>query len=152
MRQIPDGPPQRPGARRRADEINPYTLVRAALWFTVVLNAVGFVIFCRLALGHSSALMPVPASPYLAALTALTIGLFAGVYLWQAVATRLNRAVIVVGALGKLAFFLITLAFCVTGALPVRVAVNASPDLVLAVIFLAWAFASTGEIVSGRAA
>jgi len=46
---------------------------------------------------------------------------------------------LVVGGLGKLGFFAITLMYSLAGDVPAGMAMNATPDLVLAVIFLWWA-------------
>ncbi|MBK9549450.1 MAG: hypothetical protein IPO52_10200 [Gemmatimonadetes bacterium] len=46
---------------------------------------------------------------------------------------------IVVGGLGKLGFFGLTLAYALAGDLPRSMALNATPDLILAGIFLLWA-------------
>lgn len=113
--------------------------LRAALWFSVALNALGVAVFLPMATGGQSPLLPVTASPFLAANTALTIALFGGVYAWLALQPQLNRALVVVGGLGKLGFFALAVTYAAVGVVPVRMAVNATPDLILAVIFLWWA-------------
>jgi len=45
----------------------------------------------------------------------------------------------VVGGVGKLGFFTITLIYAIAGDVPASMALNATPDLVLAAIFLWWA-------------
>ena len=114
-------------------------LVRAALWFSVALNALGVAVFLPMALGSASPLLPIAASPFLAANTAVTIGLFGGVYAWLALQPQINRALIVVGGLGKLGFFALAVTYAVIGVVPMRMALNATPDLILAGIFLWWA-------------
>ncbi len=114
-------------------------LLRAALWATVALNILGVVVFTLPALGHSTALLPIAVPPYFAAQVGFTIALFGCAYAWLATQEHINRPLIVVGGLGKLGFFGLTLAYALAGDLPLSMAVNATPDLVLAGIFLAWA-------------
>ena len=114
-------------------------LLRGALWATVALNTLGVIIFALPALGHTTPLLPIAVPPYFAAQIALTIGLFGGVYAWLACQAELNRPLIVVGGLGKLGFFGLTLAYALAGDLPRSMALNATPDLILAGIFLLWA-------------
>ncbi len=114
-------------------------VLRSALWATVVLNIVGAIVFALPALGYPSPLLPIAVQPYLAALTGYTIALFGGVYAWLARQPQFNRALVVVGGLGKLGFFGLTVAYYFAGALPVGMALNATPDFVLAGIFLWWA-------------
>lgn len=114
-------------------------IVRAALWFSVALNALGVAVFLPMALGGASPLLPIAPSPFLAANIALTIGLFGGVYAWLALQPQFNRALMIVGGLGKLGFFALAVTYAVVGVVPMRMALNATPDLILAGIFLWWA-------------
>jgi hypothetical protein len=117
----------------------PDRVIRAALWATVALNALGVFVFAPLALGHPSPLMPIEVPPYFAAQLGYTILLFGGVYAWLATQREINRALVVVGGLGKLGFFALTLAYALAGDLPLLMAMQATPDLVFAGIFLWWA-------------
>lgn len=117
----------------------PDRVLRIALWATVALNALGVFIFAPLALGHPSPLMPIAVPPYFAAQIGFTIALFGGVYAWLAMQREFNRALVIVGGLGKLGFFLLTLAYALAGDLPMSTAAQATPDLVFASIFLWWA-------------
>jgi hypothetical protein len=117
----------------------PDRVLRTALWATVALNALGVLIFAPLALGHPSALMPIAVPPYFAAQIGFTIALFGGVYAWLAMQREFNRALVIVGGLGKLGFFMLTLAYALAGDLPMSSAAQATPDLVFASIFLWWA-------------
>jgi len=74
-----------------------------------------------------------------AGLVMVLIALFGGVYAWLACQPRVDRALVVVGGLGKLGFFGLTVAYWIAGDLPTRMTVNATPDLVLATVFLWWA-------------
>jgi hypothetical protein len=114
-------------------------LIRGALWVTVALNALGVAVFAPAALGLSSPLLPVPTPPFYAAQVGFIIALFGGVYAWLACQPRINRGLVVVGGLGKLGFFAVTAIYAAVGDLPVGMAVNATPDLLLACIFLWWA-------------
>ncbi len=114
-------------------------ILRGALWATVALNVLGAIIFALPALGRSSPLLPVAVPPYFAAQIGFTIALFAGVYAWLALQPQFNRPLIVVGGLGKLGFFTVTAAYALAGEVPVAMALNATPDLVFAGIFLWWA-------------
>jgi hypothetical protein len=105
----------------------------------VALNALGVVVFALPALGYRSALLPLEVPRYFAAQICLTIGLFGGVYAWLAMQPAINRALLVVGGLGKLGFFALTLIYAIAGDVPFGMALNATPDLVLAAIFLWWA-------------
>jgi hypothetical protein len=114
-------------------------VIRAALWASVALNALGVVVFALPALGNRSALLPVEVPRYFAAQICLTIALFGGVYAWLAMQPSINRPLLVVGGLGKLGFFSLTLIYAIAGDVPPGMALNATPDLVLAAIFLWWA-------------
>ena len=114
-------------------------VLRIALWATVALNLLGVIVFALPAFGYPSPLLPLAVPPYFAAQIGYTIALFAGVYAWLALQQQFNRALVVVGGLGKLGFFAITVAYVCDGALPVGMALNATPDLIFAGIFLWWA-------------
>ena len=118
----------------RADRV-----IRGALWATVALNALGVVVFALPALGYRSSLLPVEVPRYFAAQICLTIGLFGGVYAWLAVQPAINRPLLVVGGLGKLGFFALTLIYAIAGDVPFGMALNATPDLLLAATFFWWA-------------
>jgi len=115
-------------------------ILRGALWATAALNVVGAVVFALPALGRSSPLLPMAVPPYFAAQIGFTIALFAGVYAWLALQPTFHRPLVVVGGLGKLGFFTVTAAYALAGEVPVGMALNATPDLVFAGIFLWWAF------------
>lgn len=114
-------------------------VLRTALWATVALNVLGTIVFALPALGRPSPLLPMAVPPYFAAQIGFTIALFAGVYAWLAVQPQIHRPLIVVGGLGKLGFFALTAAYAFAGDVPVGMALNATPDLVFAAVFLWWA-------------
>lgn len=113
-------------------------VLRSALWVSVALNAVGVVVFAPLAIGRPSLLLPVALSPFLAGQFLFVIALFGGVYFWLARQPSIHRPLLVVGGLGKLGFFFVSVMYAVGGVVPVQVAVSALPDLVLGTCFL-WA-------------
>ncbi len=115
-------------------------VLRSALWATVAVNLLGVTVFALPAFGYPSPLLPIAVPPYFAAQLAYTIALFAGVYAWLALQPEFNRALVVVGGLGKLGFYALTVAYWLAGALPFGMALNATPDLIFAGIFLWWAF------------
>jgi hypothetical protein len=117
-------------------------VLRGALWATVALNVLGTIVFSLAALGSPSPLLPITVPPYFAAQIGFTIALFAGVYAWLALQPQFHRPLIVVGGLGKLGFFALTVAYAIAGEVPVAMALNATPDLVFACIFLWWAHAA----------
>lgn len=114
-------------------------ILRNALWAAVALNTLGVVVFALPALGHASPLLPIAVPAYFAAQVGFTIALFGGVYAWLALQPQVNRALVVVGGLGKLGFFTLTVAYAVAGVVPAGMALNATPDLLLAAVFLWWA-------------
>jgi len=114
-------------------------VIRSALWASVVLNALGVIVFLPPALGHPSPLLPIAVPRFFAAQLGFTIALFGGVYVWLALQSRLNRALVAVGGFGKLGFFALTALYAFVGDVPGSMAVNATPDLVLGTVFLWWA-------------
>jgi hypothetical protein len=123
-------------------------VIRAALWTSVALNLLGVAVFLPAALGSASARMPIPVPRFYAAQIGLTIALFAGVYAWLARQPRIDRPLVVVGALGKLGFFALFVAYWLAGDLPGAVVPQALPDLLLASVFLWWAHAARKESTS----
>lgn len=113
--------------------------VRAALWASAVLNALGAVVFLEPALGTQSRLLPVSPPPIFAAQLAWMIALFGGAYVWMARQPVIPKPLIVVGALGKLGFFMLFAVYAALGHVPAQSAAQALPDLLLAVVFLDWA-------------
>lgn len=118
-------------------------LIRAALWSSVALNALGVAVFLPAALGQHAPLLPVVAPRFYAAQVGFVIALFCGVYAWLARQRVISRPVVVVGALGKLGFFLLFVVYWAAGDLPLGAVLQATPDLVLAIVFLWWASVTT---------
>lgn len=114
-------------------------LIRIALWSSVLLNLLGVALFTPSALGIPSFLVPLPGPRVYFGQIAWTFALFAGVYVWLARQARINRALVVVGALGKLGFSLLFAAYWMAGDVRTNSMLQATPDLVLAAVFLWWA-------------
>jgi hypothetical protein len=117
----------------RADRI-----LRGALWASVPYNVLGAV---SLAFPEALAgLAPLPpATPrFYAVQLALVVLLFAGVYAWLARSAVIDRPLLAVGALGKLAFFAGCAAFWLAGQADALVPLTATGDLALALVFLGW--------------
>lgn len=128
--------------RSRMTRVHP--MVRAALWISVAVNALGVVVFAPLAVGRPSPLLPVALSPFLAGQVGFVIALFGGVYFWLARQPTIHRPLLVVGGLGKLGFFGLAVAYAVAGVVPAHVALSAIPDLVLGAVFL-WTVQGIGR-------
>lgn len=117
-------------------------ILRFALGTTVLVNVFGAILFGLAALGRPPALLPRAIPPVYAAQLAWVIALFAGVYFHLARAEVINRPLLLVGALGKLGFFVLFGLYAAGGALPWQVVVNASPDLILGATFAVWLWAN----------
>lgn len=125
-------------------------VIRLALWLTVALNGLGTVIFGQVAVGGSSAFLPVAMPRFAAGHLAWVIALFGVVYGWQAMEPQINRGLIAIGGLGKVGFFLLTLAYWLVGDVPGQMAANATPDLLFGLLFLLWANARPVVHHTGR--
>ena len=112
--------------------------IRAALWFSVAYNAFGAVLFGSIAAGRPLMDLPVPIAPLYAAQLTLTIALFGGVYAWLARQREIDRPLLFVSGLGKIGFFTVFVVYWLVGDVAAQGVMQASPDLVLGVIFLAW--------------
>lgn len=113
-------------------------MIRSALWATVALNLLGVAAFGPAALGLPAPLLPIPVPRFYAAQVAVTIAIFGGVYAWLARRPEIDRPLLMVGALGKLCFFALFVAYWVVGDIPLRAVLQATPDLAFAAIFLWW--------------
>jgi hypothetical protein len=119
--------------------MSPDRVIRAALWASVAVNALGVAVFLPPALGGATGMLPVGAPRFWIAQTGFVIALFGGVYAWLARRAVIDRPLLIVGAIGKLGFFALIVAYWLAGDLPARSVPQAAPDLVLATIFLWWA-------------
>lgn len=113
-------------------------LIRIALWTSALLNLLGVAVFGPPALGVDSDMLPMDPPRFYVAQIGLTIALFAGVYAWLAMQPVIDQPLLVVGALGKLGFFALFVAYWLAGDVPARSVAQAVPDLVLGSAFLWW--------------
>jgi hypothetical protein len=70
--------------------------------------------------------------------------LFGPVYAWLALRPRIDHPLLVVGGLGKRGFFALAAAYWAAGDLPGGTVLQTTPDLVLAAVFLWWAWGASG--------
>jgi hypothetical protein len=115
--------------------------MRIALLATAPMNLLGSLAFLppgrslRLSMGW-----PPDGHPIYAATVGLFIFLFGVAYLWTGLTGRADRLFITLAASGKLAFFLLTVWFWLTGTLSGQVPASAGGDLVFALLFFVWLF------------
>ena len=113
--------------------------MRNALYATGVMNLIAGIAFLPPATGVR-ALMGLPAGndPLYLTLVALFVALFGVGYFWTAMANRPERLFIVLGAIGKLGFFLLVVGFWLAGSLPAMALGAGAADLVFVVLFFQW--------------
>jgi hypothetical protein len=114
------------------------SVLRTALWCSVPLNLLGVIVFGSVAIGRPVMPLPLAAPPFYAAQIALIIGLFGAVYAWLALQPIVNRPLLLVGAIGKIGFFALFVAYWLVGDLPGLAVAQAAPDLGLGAVFLWW--------------
>lgn len=114
-------------------------VLRASLWLACPFNllAAAIVLLPGSWLGQLYGL-PADVPPLYAALTAMFIALFGGAYLWLAVSRTIDRALLALGAIGKLAAFGLSAVLALSGQAPVPVALAALGDLAFALVWLTW--------------
>jgi hypothetical protein len=82
--------------------------------------------------------LPVLVPPIYQGLLVLFVVLFAGVYAWLASQPRIDRPMVVLGAVGKAAAFAVVLVYWLFDMAAGRAVLAFSGDLILAGIFAAW--------------
>jgi hypothetical protein len=112
--------------------------IRIALWSSVALNLAGLVIFTGGALGRPSSLLSLPIAPFYSAQLAMMIGLFGCAYAWLAMQPSVDLPLLLFGAIGKVAFFMLFVLYWVVGDLSWPHVAQASPELVLGLVYLWW--------------
>ena len=118
--------------------------LRVTLALAAALNLLGTLVFGSAALSHPLMALPLAPPPFYAAQIALTIALFGGVYAWLAGQAVINRPLLLVGALGKVGFFLLFVAFALAGDLGRAQVIQALPDLLFGGVFLGYLARSRG--------
>jgi hypothetical protein len=111
-------------------------VLRTALWCSVPVNLVGVIVFGSVAIGRPVMPLPLAVAPFYAAQLALIIGLFGAVYAWLARQPTVNRPLLLVGAIGKIGFFALFVAYWLVGDLPGLAVAQATPDLGLGAVYL----------------
>jgi predicted permease len=112
--------------------------MRYALFATALVNLGGAVMFVPAFVSLRSKLKLPEPHPFFLWTLAIWIGTFGVCYFWMAVSHRRDRLFIATGAVGKLSFFGLLVAYSVVGDIPVSTAISGLPDLVLGSIFVAW--------------
>lgn len=113
-------------------------IMRRALWATAAWNCGGALsFFFPESIGRLAG-FPLPVSPFYTWFIAGVILIFGGAYAWMARQPRIPRSLIVVGALGKCAFFLAALLSWSLGEIPPLTLLGTSGDLIFAAIFVWW--------------
>ena len=113
--------------------------LRRALFATAALNILGVLTFWPgIALGPHFFGLPQNAHPLYLAIIAAWILIFGAAYLYQALAPRIDRLFLAVGAAGKASFVLIMLVFWLRGDIPALTALSSLPDLLFAALFVAY--------------
>jgi hypothetical protein len=112
-------------------------LFKFALYVTAPINFSGAVIFSSLPLRQLIGLPPLSQGFY-GLLIGSWIGLFGLCYLYVALSKRYDKVFLTIGALGKLSFFVLTIAYFVSSDLGILALLASCIDAVLAIIFLAW--------------
>jgi hypothetical protein len=113
------------------------TLFKLALWITVPVNFSGAVIFSVSALRQLIGLPPLSQNFY-GLLIGSWIGLFGVCYLYVAIFKRYDKVFLTIGALGKLSFFVLAVAYFASFNLGFLALLASGIDACLAIIFLAW--------------
>ena len=127
------------------------TWMRRALFATAGMNILAAAAFIPAAKSlRAVAGLPEAGHP----LYLLTVGMFIltfGLgYLWAAVTGRAERLFITLAALGKLSFFGLLVGCWAVGALPMRLPLLGTGDLVFGMLFVTWLFSVRGPAAHRR--
>jgi hypothetical protein len=113
--------------------------IRRVLSATALMNAGAGLLFAfpSSTLGQLAGL-PAEATPMYRGTVALFVVAFAGAYAWLARQPEIDRPLVGFAAIGKAAFFTLTLALWLFAAVPARLVLIATADLVFAALFIGW--------------
>jgi hypothetical protein len=111
-------------------------LLRLALRVSVFVNVCGALMFFFPTSIGSLVPLPLPVPLLYSAFCGIVIATFAGVYAWLARQEVPNRELVLVGAIGKFAFFVVCVASWLAGESTVSLPVSAIADAALATAFL----------------
>jgi len=112
--------------------------MRRALWTTAAFNLGGALLFAFPETLGRMAGFPSPVPGVYSTLLASFVLLFGGMYAWLARQPRIDRPMVVLGAIGKTSAFVIAFTFWMTGDLPALTVATAAGDLTFAGIFVWW--------------
>ncbi|RRR73859.1 MAG: hypothetical protein EI684_08190 [Candidatus Viridilinea halotolerans] len=113
-----------------------------SLYLSVGFNAMGTLAIALPQVFYPILGIPVPEHPVYQAVAVLTIALFGLGYLLQARTEQRDRTFLLVAALGKIGFFAIFLVSWLVGLVPWTAPLVTSGDLVFALVFMAWLWAT----------
>lgn len=91
--------------------------------------------------------LPEAGNPFYAWTIAICLFFFGIAYLWLAFSETRQTLLILIGALGKVAFAILLIGLVLFGELPVRAALSGLSDLVIALIFFVWLGKTTGRFI-----
>ena len=119
--------------------MNREMIMRRALQLTTAFNIVAAfaLAFPATALGQLMGLPPAAPFIYLA-LASGAVALFGFAYGWLSVQPVIDRPLVVLSTVGKLAAFTSVVVITLYGDLPMRSIVMSSPDLMFAAVFIWW--------------
>lgn len=118
--------------------------MRWILLFSAIYNAFGVLVFIPL-LSIGRTIIGIPAAPgFYLWLVTIWIGSFGVLYFWLSLTGRPDRAFFIIAAVGKFAFWSLTVAYWWFGDFPVITPLVASGDLIGAVAFTWW-LAKSGD-------
>ena len=117
--------------------------IRRILWVAAVFNFGGAFLFAfpESFLGRFIGL-PLPVPGIYCAILAFLIALFGCAYMWLATRARIDRPLMAFFALGKSGVFVIVLIAWVLGAAPGKGVITAVGDLIFALLFVRWLWAT----------
>jgi hypothetical protein len=119
--------------------MNPEKIMRRALQLTTAFNFVAALAlaFPASQLGQFMGLPPDAPLIYLA-MASGAVGLFGLAYGWLSVQPVIDRPLVVLSTIGKLAAFGSVVVIVLLGEMPLRSIVLTSPDLMFAAVFIWW--------------
>lgn len=122
-------------------------LFKTALIATFFMNMAGAVMFIPpVRFLRELGGLPEAGNSFYSMILSLWIFFFGVLYLRLAFADTRERFFVLVGALGKSSFALLSAVLAFTGELPARAILAGMPDLIIAAVFFAWLFKTRTEI------
>ncbi|BCM92569.1 hypothetical protein IAD21_04451 [Abditibacteriota bacterium] len=119
---------------------------RTTLFATGIMNAFGALTFVPSIPFARKALHFPDTHPVYLWILAAWIFAFGACYLWMAFRQRSEWLFIVIGAIGKISFFLAFAFYWLAGQLPLSCPLSVSSDLIFGIIFSYWAFKHRNDV------